>query len=83
MTDTDNLKRAAKQELKLIAAEENAARRLLDAQTIHAGTLKKLAKAEKRAHAAAASLAEAESDLAAAQSARAAGPERHEKPPGD
>jgi hypothetical protein len=83
MNEPENVKQAAKQELKLIAAEEKAARRLLDAQTTHACVLKKLAKAEKRAQAAAASLAEAESDLAAAQSARAVGPERHEKPPGD
>jgi hypothetical protein len=74
MSEPGIVKSAAKQERKLIAAEEKATRLLLDAQSKHERALKKLAKSEKRAQTTAATLIEAETNLAAARSARATGP---------
>ena len=82
MSDLKSVKRAAKQERKLIAAEETAAKLLVIAQSKHERALQRLAKSEKRAQTAALALAEAETRLAAARSDRATGQVRNEKPPG-
>jgi hypothetical protein len=74
MSKPENVKRAARQERRLIAAEEKAARLLLDARSKHERALKKVAKAEQAARSTADSLVEAETSLAAARSARATGP---------
>ena len=74
MSEPKSVKRAAKQERKLIAAEVKATRLFLAAQSRHDSALRKLIKSEKRAQTTAATLAQAETNLAAARSARATGP---------
>ncbi len=67
------LKRAAKQERKLIETEEKAEQRLLKARTRHEKAVRTLQHAAERQH-------EAEDRLRAAQRARSIGPEGNEKP---